>query len=344
MDSGGFQLKQKTLKYKSNDKAKNISLNAQVDYADYGFCFDYQPSDPRNANRNQFLNDIKKTNEEVLLHLKLFKEKQTKCKIFPILHCPTDMVEETFPMLLDGISQEDRDKHLQGISYSRNYNTQNNFRHIEKMLAFKDGIVKEGLNPHIHILALFSLKFFVFLHLLKSFNPNFFKNVTLSFDASSICTQLNRWGSSVNDYKIITRQENPEDFNKWIDRLKDFIYRLDDTYEEFAFVKDEKNQVLFQPENITRKVPGTNSLEITQITMFFLICDFLEQALRMSEYVEHMKSNHTPYQLDLLKELAFIDNHKDFVKWFTMDKIQVFDLPKNHDFSYASNTLDSFFG
>lgn len=344
MDSGGFQLAQGTMKIKNHTDAKNISLNAQADYGDYGFCFDYQPSDNRNTNRKQFLDDIKKTNNEILIHLKLFKEKQTKCKIFPILHCPTDMVEETLPILLDGISSEDKNEHLQGLSYNRVYNTQNNFRHLEKMLAFKDSIVKEGLNPHIHILALFSLKYFIFLYLLKSFNPNFFKGVTLSFDASTVCGEVARWGTMIWHFERFKLNEDKELSKQWVTKFKDFAYRVANTYDEFAFIKNEKNAVLFEPNNIAKGIPGTDSNYITPFVSIFLISNFLEESLQMPEYVEQEKNKYTPYQLDLLKELAFIDNYKDFVKWFTIDKIQAFNLPRNHDFKYASNTLDCFFG
>lgn len=344
MDSGGFQLAQGTMVVKNHTDAKNISLTAQADYGDYGFCFDYQPSDNRNTNRKQFLDNIEKTNKEVLMHLKLFKEKQTKCKIFPILHCPTDMVEETLPMLLDGISSEDRNRHLQGLSYNRVYNAQNNFRHFEKMLAFKDGIIKEGLNPHIHVLALFSLKYFIFLYLLKSFNPNFFKGVTLSFDASTVCWSLARWGMVIYRFEQFAIKENMEQSKQWANKFKDFAYQVSDTYDEFAFIKDEKNVVLFELDNIAKGVPGTDSNLFIPLVSIFLISNFLEESLQMPEYIEWEKNKCTPYQLDLLKELAFIDNHKDFVKWFTIDKIQAFNLPRNHNFKYASNTLDSFFG
>lgn len=346
MDSGGFQLKRGTFrkKIKSNDQAKTISLNCQADYADYGFCFDHQPKNKLNTNRNEFLDCIKKTISELDFHLKLFKEKQTKCKIFPILHCPTDMVNETLPMLLQNVSVEDRKKHFQGVSYNTMYNTKNIFRHLEKMLIVKDCLFKEGLNPHIHVLALFSLKFFLFLFLLKLYNPNFFKGITLSFDASTIYAQLARWGSVVDNFEHITMSEEPERFLKVAKKFKDFTYWVGDTYKEYAFVKDERNLVCFEPQNISKSIPNTDSTVLTQLSFYFLLDNFLKESLQMHERVESFKNQLTPYQTDLLKELAFIDNHKDFVKWFTMDKVEVFNLPKNHNYTYAKNTLDSFLG
>lgn len=346
MDSGGFQLSRETFNksIKSNEEAKTISLNYQADYADYGFCFDHQPKNKKNTNRNEFLDCIKKTIFELDFHLELFKEKQTKCKIFPILHCPTDMVEETLPMLLQNVSVEDRKKHFQGVSYNRVYNNQNIFQHFEKMLAVKDCLFKEGLNPHIHVLALFSLRFFVFLFTLKSYNPDFFKDITLSFDASTIYAQLARWGSVVENFEHITMTGEPERFLKVAKKFKDFIYWVGDTYEGYAFVKDERNLVCFEPQNMTKSIPNTDSTVLTRLSYYFLLDNFLKESLQMPERVESFKNQFTPYQRDLLKELAFIDNHKDFNKWFTMDKVEAFNLPMNYDYTYAKNTLDIFFG